>query len=691
MLFNKKPVDAMNQHMFFGESVNVSRYDQQKFPVFEKLIEKQLSFFWRPDEVNITEDARQYQKLDDHEKHIFNSNLKYQTLLDSVQGRGPNLALLPIVSLPELETWIETWCFSECLAEGTEVLTDKGWRDLSVVTTSDSCLVYDLDSECVFFENPKRVVEYDLDTDLVHYKSKNGKQFDQLVTPNHRMPVIHRDIKDDGTRTKYFKEAVIHDYKPNHLAPVSGRLLSKNTRNLTPLERLLIATQADGSVSGRYNGGRCGTIPVWFNLTKQRKIDELKRIVEDCGFDMAHLTDDKRDLSKRFKVSVPIDLIENINVKTFSWVDLSSISFEWAIQFMDELSKWDSHIQNDSSFTYSTVVRENADMVQSIAAMCDKSPRMVVRNDDRKETYKDLYSINIIDRNFKDGQSISKEYVKYKGKVRCLETSTGAFIIRYNGVVSVTGNTIHSRSYTHILRNLVPNPSKFFDSIMIDDNIIKRAEAVTKYGDDLIDKVQSNREQVSLREVKKSLYLYIMSTNILEAVRFYVSFACSFAFAERTLMEGNAKIIKLIARDEALHLSGTQHMINIMRTGRDDPEMALIAEECKSECSQMFVDAVNQEKEWANYLFKDGSMVGLNEQILGQYVEYIANIRMQAVGLDDVFSIDKNPIPWINSWLSSEANQVAPQEAEISSYLVGQIDNTMNDNEFDDFDMGDDL
>ncbi len=372
--FNRKHFDSMKEPMFFGENVNVARYDQQKHPIFEKLIEKQLSFFWRPEEVDLSSDRKDFQNLEPHEQHIFLSNLKYQTLLDSVQGRSPNVALLPIVSLPELETWIETWAFSE---------------------------------------------------------------------------------------------------------------------------------------------------------------------------------------------------------------------------------------------------------------------------------------------------------------------------------------TIHSRSYTHIIRNIVNDPTAIFDDITVNEEITRRADSVSKYYDQLIEMVNlyntlgvgthtiSTRGEVviNLRELKKALYLTIASVNVLEAIRFYVSFACSFAFAERTLMEGNAKIIKLIARDEALHLTGTQHMLNIMASGRDDPEMALIAEECKSEVAEIFIDAAQQEKEWSRYLFKDGSMIGLNAEILSQYVEYITNMRMQAIGLEAHFDTKSNPIPWINAWLVSDNVQVAPQEAEISSYLVGQIDNDLGDSDFDDFDL----
>ncbi|MBD2810404.1 ribonucleotide-diphosphate reductase subunit beta [Xenorhabdus sp. Vera] len=371
--FSQVKNDQLQEPMFFGQSVNVARFDQQKYPIFEKLIEKQLSFFWRPEEVDVSRDRIDYNSLPDHEKHIFISNLKYQTLLDSIQGRSPNVAFLPLISIPELETWIETWSFSE---------------------------------------------------------------------------------------------------------------------------------------------------------------------------------------------------------------------------------------------------------------------------------------------------------------------------------------TIHSRSYTHIIRNIVNDPSIVFDDIVENEQILKRAKDISAFYDDLIKmtnyyhqlgegthSVAGQTVIVDLRALKKQLYLCLMSVNALEAIRFYVSFACSFAFAERELMEGNAKIIKLIARDEALHLTGTQHMLNLLRSGQDDPEMAEIAKECEQECYDLFVEAAEQEKEWADYLFKDGSMIGLNKDILCQYVEYITNIRMQAVGLKLPFETRSNPIPWINAWLVSDNVQVAPQEVEVSSYLVGQIDSEVNTEDLSGFEL----
>ncbi len=366
--FCRSPNNAMKEPMFFGQNVNVARYDQQKYPIFEKLIEKQLSFFWRPEEVDLSSDRSEYANLPENEQHIFISNLKYQTLLDSVQGRSPNVALLPLVSIPELETWIETWSFSE---------------------------------------------------------------------------------------------------------------------------------------------------------------------------------------------------------------------------------------------------------------------------------------------------------------------------------------TIHSRSYTHIIRNIVADPSLIFDDIVNNEEITKRAESVTLYYDKLIaltnnmyaNAIDLSKDDAFRKKIKTALYLTMVSVNVLEAVRFYVSFACSFSFAERSLMEGNAKVIKLIARDEALHLSGTQNIINLLSEGKDDPEMAVIAREEEAEVYNIFREAAQQEKEWAEYLFKNGSMIGLNASILKDYVEYITNVRLKAVRLDPIFEIRSNPLPWMNNWLVSDNVQVAPQESEISSYLVGQIDSKVEQSDFNDFSL----
>jgi ribonucleoside-diphosphate reductase beta chain len=264
-----------------------------------------------------------------------------------------------------------------------------------------------------------------------------------------------------------------------------------------------------------------------------------------------------------------------------------------------------------------------------------------------------------------------------------------------NWIITWTfSETIHSRSYTHIIRNIYSNPSKIFDELMDIKEIVDCAEDISKYYDDLIETsayykllgvgthtVNGKKVVVDLYELKKLLWLALMSVNILEGVRFYVSFACSWAFAENKKMDGNAQIIKLIARDENLHLASTQMLLKVLK--KDDPDFVKIAEETEAECIQMFVDAVNQEKEWADYLFKDGSMLGINRQLLDDYIEWICNRRMQNVNLPSPYKVPRdNPLPWTQKWISGADVQVAPQETEITSYISGGTKQDIDDDSF---------
>jgi ribonucleoside-diphosphate reductase beta chain len=369
-VFNTSPVDSKKQPMFFGNPLGVQRYDQYKYPIFDKLTQQQLGYFWRPEEVSLQKDRADYQTLRPEQKHIFTSNLKYQILLDSVQGRGPGMAFIPYCSLPELEACMTVWEFMEM---------------------------------------------------------------------------------------------------------------------------------------------------------------------------------------------------------------------------------------------------------------------------------------------------------------------------------------IHSRSYTYIIKNVYADPSEVFDTILTNDKILERASSVTGAYDEFINSAQrygtSNdwvfaQEGVGVArderiELKRKLYRAIANVNILEGIRFYVSFACSFAFGELKLMEGSAKIISLIARDENQHLVITQNILNKWSEG-DDPEMQQIAREEQDWVISAFKNCVDQEKAWAQYLFKDGSMIGLNDKLLNNYVEWIANRRMKAIGLKPIYDIPakNNPLPWTEHWISSKGLQVAPQETEVESYVVGGIKQDLKKDSF---------
>ncbi|QWY90597.1 putative ribonucleoside-diphosphate reductase subunit beta [Escherichia phage 132] len=379
-VFNTNPVDVLKEPMFFGSGLGIARYDIQRHKVFEDLTEKQLSFFWRPEEVNLMMDAAQFNKLPQYQQDIFTNNLKYQSLLDSIQGRAPSAVLMSLISDPSLDTWVATWTFSE---------------------------------------------------------------------------------------------------------------------------------------------------------------------------------------------------------------------------------------------------------------------------------------------------------------------------------------TIHSRSYTHIMRNLYTDPSKVFDEIVLDEDIMKRAESIGRYYDDVLKKTREwenakefvelakespdadfrlnraiKQEAEAKRALMKSLYLCLHVINALEAIRFYVSFACTFNFHKNMeIMEGNAKIMKFIARDEQLHLKGTQYIIRQLQLGTDGDEWVKIAQECEQEAVDIFMEVNRQEKDWAVHLFKDGDVPGLNTNSMWSFIDYLTVSRMKQCGLPCPI-IDapvKHPYPWIREYLNSDNVQSAPQEVELSSYLVAQIDNDVDD------------
>jgi len=377
-VFEQNKKSHLEQPIFFGETPNIARYDVQSYPIFEKLIDKSLGFFWLPQEVDLTKDQKDFKELSDGEKHIFLSNLKYQILLDSIQGRAPNIAFLPIVSDPTLETLIETWSFFE---------------------------------------------------------------------------------------------------------------------------------------------------------------------------------------------------------------------------------------------------------------------------------------------------------------------------------------GIHSRSYTHIIRNLIPNPSEVFDNITNIKEITERTVSVTKYYDELIKYssmynlfgygsftvMQETGKSLTITItpyiLKELLYKTMISVNILEGIRFYVSFACSWAFCELKKMEGNAKIIELIARDENIHLATTQNIIKHYRLSTDT-DIIKIVKENENFVYKMYDDAINEEKAWAKYLFKDAAMIGLNTELLCDYVEYMANKRMRTIGLKQQYNQPHNPLSWTNNYLKSDNKQVAPMETEISTYIQGGgLKSDIDENTFDNFEL----
>lgn len=239
-------------------------------------------------------------------------------------------------------------------------------------------------------------------------------------------------------------------------------------------------------------------------------------------------------------------------------------------------------------------------------------------------------------------------------------------------------SNIHSRSYSHILKNVYPDESVFWDSILSDQEVTRRAKEIKNDYDIFFE---------NEGDIKDKIFNALLSTQITEGLSFYSSFVCSFFFAARGKMEGNGKIIKLIARDENLHVAVSNNVLHYLRDNEDEgfKETVKKNEQKVYEAYQM---AVKHEKRWADYLFSKGSLLGLNADILKQYVEWLANNRLASLGYKRIFEIKKNPLgTWYDQFMNSDKVQVAPQETEISSYKIGARNTQINHSEFSDIDL----
>lgn len=695
--------DYTKEYMFFGTAPNINRNDVMRFPKFNFFTEQQQGFFWRPSEIDCTKDRVDYMNMEKHEQHIFVSNIKYQSLLDSVQGRAPLMVLGQIVSLPELETWLTNWQFSECLIKGTEILTSTGWMDMADIDHTTKVAQYNNNGE-VEFVLPINIIKKHHSGTIYKFKSSMNAQYEQHVTPNHRMPYVKRGGSGDSVLN--FEYAENYNFKSSHKTPVAGFKINGKT-SLTAVERLAIATQADGRISDRYDGSICGTIPIWFSFSKQRKIDRLLRIIKQTGFTFVELSKvlahgNKKE-QRTFKVNVPIEHNPQ-NWKSFDWVSILELSYNSANEFLDELAEWDSFKHNTAqdSFTFSSTNKKVTDVIQSISSLCGRTARLTKKVDNRSENFNDIYSLLITKRQYKDGQNIIKSSYEYDGMVYCVTVPSGAFICRYNNVVSVSGNCIHEQSYTHILRNVFRDPSQIFDTVLDIPEIVERAKNVTKHYDELYAEICKYNAgiEVDLYQLKTKLFKCVVVVYFLESVRFYGSFVSTFSFAKRGVMEGQGKIMQLIARDEYLHQGSTHYMITRWLAGLDDPVMTQIAHENIQFILDTAFEVCEQEKLWADYLFQYGSILGLNAQIMKKYQMWLTNARVSDLlkpkvqgkqldfGYVDVYNdVKSNPIPWVNEFLVSDNVQVAPQEAEISSYMIGQINVDVDDDFLGDLEL----
>jgi ribonucleoside-diphosphate reductase beta chain len=241
---------------------------------------------------------------------------------------------------------------------------------------------------------------------------------------------------------------------------------------------------------------------------------------------------------------------------------------------------------------------------------------------------------------------------------------------------------IHSKSYSHIIRNIYGVPKDVFNTIHDTQEIVDMASSVGKYYD-MLHRLNCRKElndngiAVNETEHIKAIWLALNASYALEAFRFMVSFATSLAMVENKIFIGNGNIISLILQDEILHAEWTAWIIN--QVLKEDPRFVQVAEECKDEVYSMYLDVIKEEKAWADYLFKKGPVIGLNAAILKDFVDYTAFTKLKEIGIKYLEEHPKtNPIPWFNKHININKKQTALQESESTNYVIGVMSETVD-------------
>jgi ribonucleoside-diphosphate reductase beta chain len=244
---------------------------------------------------------------------------------------------------------------------------------------------------------------------------------------------------------------------------------------------------------------------------------------------------------------------------------------------------------------------------------------------------------------------------------------------------------IHSRSYSHIIRNIYNVPKDVFNTIHDTQEIVDMASSVGDYYDKLhvINCRKELGEPVTEKEHIKAIYLALHASYALEAFRFMVSFATSLAMVENKIFIGNGNIIGLILQDEIMHKEWTAWMIN--QVVKEDPRFAAAKAECEAEVYQIYADVIREEKEWADYLFKHGPVIGLNANILRDFVDFTAVSALKEIGIKYQGTAPKStPIPWFNKHVDTSKKQTALQENESTNYVIGVMSDSLDYEELPD-------
>lgn len=669
-IYNPDSKESINDRQIIGgDPDGMINFTKMKYGWALKLWDTMEANTWFPKEVALTQDAKDYKMLLPAEKRMYDLVLAQLIFMDSLQANNIMDNVNPYVTASEVNACLSRQAYEECLTFGHEVLTENGWKDISIIKEGDTVLSYDIASNTSSFQAVTKVHNYTYSGKLHHFK---GTTFEQITTDGHRIPYVDRNKVVQCKLANKFSEGSQEVGFKN-----SANFKSATTKPTIVFEdfhKFLVALQADGTIlqdsdngtNVDTNGSKSGMISCTFSFSEQRKIDRLTDILNKTGFNYvvkaySNNIENKLDQTM-FTVQVPLDYTLTKNFT--EWLNLGDIDKTFAKAFIAELRYWDDHNYRSkiktNIFGYDTTLKDDADIVHAIGVLAGYRINHSIVINTKKDTYEDLHRLSFNDTllNTEPGAVTKTVTVCEDINVYCLSVPDSFFVVRYNNKVSITGNCNHSKSYAVMVESISENTDHIYD-LWKKDEMLRRKDAY------IADMFLRNFDNFS---GEQKLLLSFIANQILEGLYFYTGFAAMYALGKSGKMLGSTQMIRFIQRDEVTHLILFENMILSIR--KEKPH--LFTAELEEKVRDMFRGAVEMESEWGKYITQ-GQILGFTDQIITKYVQLLADRRLVAIGYEKEYNVD-HPMPWVDVYASFNEQRVNFFEGNVINYSKGSLE-----------------
>ena len=698
-ILNLDKTDYEKPSLFMGERLGLLDSLNVHYPQLYKLYKDMKAKDWDELEFKFGSSTlnSEFKTCPKNNYDIMIRTLAWQWEADSVAAKSILAIIAPFATNSELFYGWQRIADSECLTGDHEILTPKGWKRIDHITIDDQVAQWDYKTRSISFINPYRIISKMNDGKLFYFTDGNNN-LSQITTPKHRMPIIYPYWEGKNPPQCKFAEDV--KYHGGNGLPTAG-YIQQGGRRMSAQERLYVAVQADGSLcSEAYNGNYTGYKHYRFSFSKQRKIDRLYELCHYSNWRIQELNTARTAAGLRtFIVFVPAAEY-NIKAKTFDWFDFDQISYEWAVDFLDEIKHWDGNITSNGSVRYISTNKACVDKVSTIAHLVGLRghitvipPRIgVLMPGGHLSNTKEAYQVYISERPFITGNSITKSVIEVDCNVYCLSVPTGYFLVRHNDIISVTGNCTHALTYSEIVKNSFDNPEEVLKDILKIKEAFSRLEIVGEiFNNALITGSKLNLGLVERnQDTYNDVFMFVVALYCLEAIQFMSSFGITFAMGNAQEFIPIAMAVQKIANDEYyVHRPWDRAVLDI-ELGN---EYGLTAfNKNRAKILDLINSVVRSEMSWNDYTFSEGrEHPGLNKDVLNKGVLFYAKEVYEFFGFtkeEIPFELpNKNPLLYMNDWLEIDKMQTSPMEQKSGNYVLGMIAKDSSENEVLDIEL----